>query len=345
LKRAHTNNAGTNKLPPPERSRDEVLEFVENTLVQLMPHDAPTLLGTQNSAFTPVLRTTILEPSLVHDELPPSSRPDHDSTQRLLLNVRPDAHSGSLQVDVRPLDDQSADFQQQPPGQFVIEVAMLRSLVEHSLVLKIPLNEPGFDAGTVLSVDPGQLLQCLPPPPIVDQHLAPSPTVDQHLAPSSPYLSECIVCAETFANVVDSDRHFASDDHEAALLTSSSVEHHRAFACASCPKSFDSRAKLRRHETVHTRQRAFSCHVCSQRYSQKPSLQAHLRAAHQGLRPFVCVHCDKSFQHRWNLRRHAKIHEREQLHTEPPPDVVDDHPVPIDWTHVDDTSSNMLLSL
>uniref|UniRef100_A0A914ULJ2 C2H2-type domain-containing protein n=1 Tax=Plectus sambesii TaxID=2011161 RepID=A0A914ULJ2_9BILA len=351
--------------------------LIESTLLQLAPQDPP-LLGTENSAFTPVARS--LADPIGSFRPAPGVRPvDQQNLSavdglsgRLSLSVLPDPANGNLRVDVRPLPPIGEDADDEPrEGEFVIEMTLLKDLVDHGLVLKIPLNEPGFANGTELSVDPDQLLRYMlqveeqapgasdlqlrsangtelsvdpdqllrymlqveeQAPGASDLQLrsdnAMSPPASPGEAQRQSYIVECLICDETFASADQSKLHFESTDHETAMLSSAGETGRagvRQFSCECCPKSFDTRAKLDRHRIVHTRDRPFSCRMCDQRYSQKPSLLAHVRSAHEGLRPFACPHCSKRFQHKWNLTRHVKIHQRDSLRTEPPPQHEHEH--------------------
>ncbi|MGH0189786.1 UNVERIFIED_CONTAM: hypothetical protein FKN15_038620 [Acipenser sinensis] len=64
---------------------------------------------------------------------------------------------------------------------------------------------------------------------------------------------------------------------------------------------------------VHTGVRAFQCSVCSKRFTQKSSLNVHMRT-HRAERSFPCPLCDRHFSHRTLLERHSA-----QTHPPPPP--------------------------
>ncbi|NXE71643.1 ZBT45 protein, partial [Calcarius ornatus] len=60
---------------------------------------------------------------------------------------------------------------------------------------------------------------------------------------------------------------------------------------------------LLKHMVTHTGVRAFQCAVCCKRFTQKSSLNVHMRT-HRPER-FQCRLCRRGFSHRTLLERHA----------------------------------------
>lgn len=58
---------------------------------------------------------------------------------------------------------------------------------------------------------------------------------------------------------------------------------------------------------VHTGVRAFQCSMCGKRFTQKSSLNVHMRT-HRAERTFQCNVCHRAFTHRTLLERHALQH-------------------------------------
>lgn len=53
-------------------------------------------------------------------------------------------------------------------------------------------------------------------------------------------------------------------------------------ACPVCQKTFNCPSKLKRHSVVHSRSRPFLCTDCGKGFTQKPSLQTHLKRCKKG---------------------------------------------------------------
>jgi len=57
--------------------------------------------------------------------------------------------------------------------------------------------------------------------------------------------------------------------------------------------------------------RPFPCHKCPARFTQKSTLNRHVRHVHDGIKAHRCTHCDAVFSQRSSMEKHVKvIHER-----------------------------------
>uniref|UniRef100_A0A2C9KBY5 C2H2-type domain-containing protein n=1 Tax=Biomphalaria glabrata TaxID=6526 RepID=A0A2C9KBY5_BIOGL len=85
------------------------------------------------------------------------------------------------------------------------------------------------------------------------------------------------------------------------------------FVCEVCGVSFLEKAKLKRHEMVHTGEQPFSCEVCGKCFADKSHLTVHLRI-HSGEKPFKCHYegCTSAFVESSKLKNHLRRHTGEK---------------------------------
>lgn len=83
--------------------------------------------------------------------------------------------------------------------------------------------------------------------------------------------------------------------------------HARQFQCKICEFSTDSLEHLRKHETLHSKQRRYPCTQCDKAFLRKDHLKRHLHI-HSGEMPFVCTICGKGFVQSQDMSRHKEIH-------------------------------------
>lgn len=129
------------------------------------------------------------------------------------------------------------------------------------------------------------------------------------------FVVECRVCNLKFTNADESRRHFASGDHETALLLSGSrnnnqqeqqQQQQRRLCCDRCDKSFPTLTRLRRHLATHTGYRPHLCPVCGECFTQKNTMKKHFAARHTTEKPNKCVYCLKLFTHKYNMKKHIQ---------------------------------------
>lgn len=76
--------------------------------------------------------------------------------------------------------------------------------------------------------------------------------------------------------------------------------------CTICGLELCSTYNLNNHiRTVHGRERKFHCTLCDRRFSHSHHLKTHMNR-HEGIRPFQCEQCVKSFFDKTTLREHIK---------------------------------------
>jgi uncharacterized Zn-finger protein len=79
------------------------------------------------------------------------------------------------------------------------------------------------------------------------------------------------------------------------------------YSCFLCEKRFDSKSKLRIHETKHTGEKHL-CTLCDKSFNQKRSLLNHQKLNCQEEKSYYCDKCDKVFKRQQRLTMHKKKH-------------------------------------
>ena len=61
-----------------------------------------------------------------------------------------------------------------------------------------------------------------------------------------------------------------------------------------------------------TKVETFKCRVCHYIFREKPKLVRHIKAVHNGEKPFSCEYCALLFSTKYNMKRHVNIHTGEK---------------------------------
>jgi KRAB domain-containing zinc finger protein len=79
----------------------------------------------------------------------------------------------------------------------------------------------------------------------------------------------------------------------------------KMFQCQQCPKSYDKRQNLYRHEQTHKPK--VKCEICCKNVSQK-AIGTHSKR-HGNIKKFNCDHCNASFVMKYHLVQHMRKHQ------------------------------------
>uniref|UniRef100_A0A1A8IJA6 C2H2-type domain-containing protein n=1 Tax=Nothobranchius kuhntae TaxID=321403 RepID=A0A1A8IJA6_NOTKU len=84
-------------------------------------------------------------------------------------------------------------------------------------------------------------------------------------------------------------------------------ERQKPYSCDVCRRSFSQKTSLNTHMRIHTGQKPYSCDVCERSFNQKTHLNRHM-LVHTGQKPFCCDVCGQRFSRKAHLIRHTRIH-------------------------------------
>ena len=112
----------------------------------------------------------------------------------------------------------------------------------------------------------------------------------------------CNICDETYMSMRNLKSHISSI-HE-------SIE----FYCPLCKEEFTQKYSLDHHvRRFHHEVKPFSCKICDKSFSEQYSIKRHIAAVHEGKKPYQCSICNTKFTENGSLKRHISVvHERKK---------------------------------
>ena len=107
---------------------------------------------------------------------------------------------------------------------------------------------------------------------------------------------ECDVCMKLFVTNFDRKRHYRTHTGE------------KPFTCEVCNRKFAFKSALVRHQVTHSEIRLYKCSVCPEgrSFKTKDGLAKHMVYHYKP--KFACSKCDYVTHRSCNLKRHYKIH-------------------------------------
>ena len=86
--------------------------------------------------------------------------------------------------------------------------------------------------------------------------------------------------------------------------------------CQVCDKLFTQKSSLNHHiKSVHQGGARYPCQVCDRVFNQKGNLNQHIKSVHQGEKPYHCADCGKNFSQKADLFLHIRaVHNGEKPH-------------------------------
>ncbi len=82
--------------------------------------------------------------------------------------------------------------------------------------------------------------------------------------------------------------------------------------CPLCMGIFKGRPSLNTHLLTHTRVKEYSCSKCSKQFTQKSTLEVHVKSVHLKIKPYKCSVCNSTFSQSTALKGHLVTHDKKK---------------------------------
>uniref|UniRef100_A0A8R1TM51 C2H2-type domain-containing protein n=1 Tax=Onchocerca volvulus TaxID=6282 RepID=A0A8R1TM51_ONCVO len=204
----------------------------------------------------------------------------------LVLRLQPHLNPQTVEVTINEISVSDVN-EINNCGAIVIPIQMLRSLSPEGVMLRIAVSYPFLDAGSFIIIDSRRMFSFLSEKETNIIMVPVNASIELTNLPLSLYtnaqyfdslsqpptfISNCVICDESFSSQEESDAHFVSEDHETA--------------------QFFSLPQLTRHldgatTTVNNDQfqsfitRAEMCKLCLEHFQDRECLLAHIRREHE----------------------------------------------------------------
>uniref|UniRef100_A0A0R3RTA9 Zinc finger protein n=1 Tax=Elaeophora elaphi TaxID=1147741 RepID=A0A0R3RTA9_9BILA len=208
------------------------------------------------------------------------------TTTHLVLRLQPHLNPQNVEVTVNEISVSDVN-EINNCGAIVIPVQMLRSLSPEGVMLRIAISYPFLNAGSFIIVDSRRMFSFLSQKETDTIVVPVNASVELTNLPLSLYtsaedfdsltqpptfISNCVICNESFSSQEESDAHFTSEDHETAQFFSlPQLTRHLEGATATVNNNH--------FQPFMTRMEV--CKLCMEQFQDRECLLAHIRREHE----------------------------------------------------------------
>ncbi|CAL1269530.1 unnamed protein product [Larinioides sclopetarius] len=114
---------------------------------------------------------------------------------------------------------------------------------------------------------------------------------------------KCYACDIDFPDQYSYSEHISN-----CHISEDSNQGEKEYKCRQCPKVFNWKSNLIRHQIAHDESRRYVCENCKKVFTDPSNLQRHIRSQHIGARSHACPECGKTFATSSGLKQHTHIH-------------------------------------